>query len=255
MGTFRLIQFNMQFGQLWDSVNPDNSHIDIEETVRLLKLYDGDIIVLQEVEKVQLGGEQNQPPDHFTYLQSKLEGYNGSFAYPPKDARELPFGIGLATFSKFPIVNSRTVVLPGAPVIFEFEGKNTAPTDRVLLVTEIEVEGRILSILNTHLQAYFMINASSDDYPEQRNIVLDEAMAIEGSVVLAGDFNCVSGEGLLKQYENAGLQAMQKKSVTWKRMPHVLDHIFFNNRLTLKGGTVDEVTASDHHILVAEFKC
>jgi len=254
MGTFRLIQFNMQFGQLWDSSNPDDSPIDIEETVRLLNLYNGDIIVLQEVEQAQPDGTQKQPPVNFTYLQSKLDGYHSTFAYPPEDSRELPFGIGLAVFSKYPILNTRTIVLPGAPVIFEFDGKNTTPTDRILQVVEIEIEGRVVTFLNTHLQAYFMINASSDDYPDQRNIVLDEAIAIEGPMVLAGDFNCVSSEGLLAQYENTGLHTMQKDMVTWKRMPHVLDHIFYNNLLVLKGGTVDEVTASDHHILVADFK-
>jgi endonuclease/exonuclease/phosphatase (EEP) superfamily protein YafD len=102
-----------------------------------------------------------------------------------------------------------------------------------------------VTFLNTHLQAYFMINASSDDYPDQRNIVLDEAIAIEGPMVLAGDFNFVSSEGLLAQYENTGLHTMQKDMVTWKRMPHVLDHIFYNNLPVLKGGTVDEVTVSD----------
>ena len=96
MGTFRLIQFNMQFGQLWDSSNPDDSPIDIEETVRLLNLYNGDIIVLQEVEQAQPDGTQKQPPVNFTYLQSKLDGYHSTFAYPPEDSRELPFGIGLA---------------------------------------------------------------------------------------------------------------------------------------------------------------
>ncbi|MDA0347969.1 MAG: endonuclease/exonuclease/phosphatase family protein [Verrucomicrobia bacterium] len=254
MGSFRLLQFNMQFGQLWDSSDPDNSPVDIEATARLLNLYDGDIVILQEVEQALPGGVQKQPPDNFTYLQSKLEGYHSAFAYPPEDARELPFGIGLGIFSKYPIMNTRTINLPGAPVIFEFDGKNTTPTDRVLLVADIEIEGRIVTFLNTHLQAYFMINASSDDYPEQRNIVLKEAMAIEGPMVLAGDFNSVASEGLVAHYENAGLHTVQKDTVTWKRMPHVLDHIFYNDELILKGGTVDEVTASDHHMLVAEFK-
>ena len=48
---------------------------------------------------------------------------------------------------------------------------------------------------------------------------------------------------------------MQKDMVTWKRMPLVLDHIFINKHLELEGVTVDEVSASDHHMLVAEIKC
>ena len=79
-------------------------------------------------------------------------------------------------------------------------------------------------------------------------------MTLEGPLVLTADFNTVSGEGLLKQHETAGLQTMQKGTVTWKRMPYVLDHIFYYNHLLLKGGSVDEVTSSDHHVLVADFK-
>ncbi len=146
-------------------------------------------------------------------------------------------------------------MLPGAPVEFNFEGELTTPTDRILLIVEVDVDGTVVTFLNTHLQAYFMINASSNDHPEQKNLVLQEALKIDGPMVLAGDFNSVDAESLLEDYERAGLRTMQKDMVTWKRMPLVLDHIFINKHLELEGGTVDEVSASDHHMLVAEIKC
>lgn len=255
MGTFRLLQFNMQFGQVWDEAKPDESPVEIDATLKTLSLYDADILVLQEVEQAKPGGKQEHPPPNFTKLENALEGYRSVFVYPPEDSRELPFGIGLAVFSRYPILNWRTVLLPGAPVVFEFEGAKRTPTDRILLSVEVEIEGQVVTIMNTHLQAYFMINASSDDYPEQRNLVLGEAQSVDGPLVLTGDFNSAPNERLVEEYENAGFRTMQKDSITWKRMPYVLDHIFFNNHLILRGGTVDEVTASDHHILVAEFKC
>lgn len=254
MGKFRLLQFNMQFGQVWDDADPDSAPVLVEETARILNLYDADILLLQEVEQALPGGKQLNPPTNYTYLKDALDGYESVFAYPPEDSRELPFGIGLAIFSRFPILSSRTVVLPGAPVVFEFGGAKTTPTDRILLSAEVRIGGQVVTIQNTHLQAYFMINASSNDYPEQRNLVLEEAVSVNGPLVLAGDFNAVRQENLVRQFENAGLRTMQKEAVTWKRMPHVLDHVFYNNRLELKGGTVDEVAASDHHVLVAEFK-
>lgn len=254
MATFRLLQFNMQFGQVWDDSNPDDAPVRLDETVKTISLYDADVILLQEVEKAQPGGGQVQPPPNFTCLQKALSGYHSVFAYPPEDERELPFGIGLAIFSKYPILDTKTVTLPGAPIAFEFEGEKTSPTDRVLLSARIEIEGKCVQVLNTHLQAYFMINASGDDYPEQRDIALEEALGVDGPMIMAGDFNCVPGEKLLNFYEKAGLRTMQQDTVTWKRMPYVLDHIFFNDQLTLKGGTVDEVVASDHHVLVADFK-
>ena len=255
MGSFRLLQFNMQFGQIWDEDDPDNAPICIEDSIRELKVYDGDIVLLQEVEQVQPGGIQVVPPPNFSRLKHELTGYESVFAYPPEDSRELPFGIGLALFSKYPILSSKTVVLPGAPVEFNFEGELTTPTDRILLIVEVDVDGTVVTFLNTHLQAYFMINASSNDHPEQKNLVLQEALKIDGPMVLAGDFNSVDAESLLEDYERAGRRTMQKDMVTWKRMPLVLDHIFINKHLELEGGTVDEVSASDHHMLVAEIKC
>jgi len=243
----------MQFGQVWDSSNPDKAPTRIEETVRTLSLYDADIVMLQELEHALPDGKQIQPPPNYEYLKDALAGYQSVFAYPPSDPRELPFGIGLAIFSKFPIIGSNSLVLPAAPVTFDFEGEKTSPTDRVLLSAQIEVNGKVIHFVNTHLQAYFMINATSDDYPEQRKLVLDKALEIEGPMVLAGDFNSTPEESLVPQYETAGLRTMQKDTVTWKRMPYVLDHIFFNDHLMLKGGTVDEVLSSDHHLLVADF--
>ena len=254
MGTFRLLQFNMQYGQVWDPSKPDTAPTRLEDTVRTLSLYDADIIMLQEVEQVQAGGKQIHPPPNYEYLKQALSEYQSVFAYPPEDERELPFGFGLAIFSRFPITASESICLPGAPLMFEFEGEKTSPTDRVLLTADVEVNGRVIHFLNTHLQAYFMINASSDDYPQQREIVLDKAMSVDGPVVLTGDFNSAPKEGLVEAYESAGLRTMQKDTVTWKRMPYVLDHIFFNNHLVLKGGTVDEVLSSDHHLLVADFE-
>jgi len=58
MGTFRLLQFKMQYGQVWDPSQPDSAPTCIEETVRTLLLYDADIIMLQEVENVQPGSRQ-----------------------------------------------------------------------------------------------------------------------------------------------------------------------------------------------------
>lgn len=253
MGTFRLLQFNMQYGQVWDSTKPDTAPTRIEDTVRTLLLYDADIIMLQEVEQVRPGGRQIQPPPNYECLKQALTGYQSVFAYPPEDERELPFGFGVAIFSRFPILSSTPTTLPGAPIMFEFEGEKTSPTDRVLLTADVDINGKVIHFMNTHLQAYFMVNASSDDYPQQREMVLEQAKSYEGPVVLSGDFNSAPNENLVASYEAAGLRTMQKDSVTWKRMPYVLDHIFFNDHLVLKGGTVDEVLSSDHHLLVADF--
>ena len=178
MGTFRLLQFNMQFGQVWDPANPDTAPIRVEDSVQTISAYDADIVMLQEVEQAREAGKQLNPPHNFSFLKHQLDGYHSVFNYPPEDPRELPFGIGLAIFSRFPLLNQRSVVLPGAAIEFEFNGRKTSPTDRILQIAEVDLNGTKVTLMNTHLQAYFMINASSDDYPQQRDQVLAEAVAL-----------------------------------------------------------------------------
>ena len=51
MSTFRVIQFNMQFGQIWDETYPDRAPIRLESTLEEIRSHNPDVILLQEVEK------------------------------------------------------------------------------------------------------------------------------------------------------------------------------------------------------------
>jgi len=98
MSTFRVLQFNMQFGQMWDDTYPDRAPIRLEYTLEEIRRHKADLILLQEVEQTPPGGVQLQPPPNFTHLQSELSAYDSWFSYPKADVRELPFGVGLAIF-------------------------------------------------------------------------------------------------------------------------------------------------------------
>jgi hypothetical protein len=98
MSTFRVLQFNMQFGQAWDDADPDNAPIDVGATLAEIRRHEADVVFLQEVEQARPGGEQSEPPPNFTRLRAALAGYDSFFSYPRPDVRELPFGIGLAIF-------------------------------------------------------------------------------------------------------------------------------------------------------------
>ena len=63
----------------------------------------GKKIMLQEVERALPGGVQVQPAPNYTRLRAELAGYDSWFSYPKSDPRELPFGIGLAIFSRTPL--------------------------------------------------------------------------------------------------------------------------------------------------------
>jgi endonuclease/exonuclease/phosphatase family metal-dependent hydrolase len=254
MTTIKVLQFNMQFGQAWDDADPDHAPIDLDVTIDEIRSHAADILLLQEVEHAQAGGAQTDPPPNYSRLRAGLDGYDSYFAYPRADPRELPFGIGLAIFSKTPLRDILRRDLPSPPVEFEFGGEKHTPTDRLLLGATTTVAGRELRLFNTHLLAFFMINSNTSDYPVQLRLVLEAARASSGATVLAGDFNVVSHEALTRQFAAAGYQTVQTGQTTWRRHPFVLDHIFYSRHLRRVSHVVKPTRASDHHVVVAEFE-
>ncbi len=254
MKTFKVLQLNMQFGQAWDEADPDHAPIDLDLTIDEIRSHGADILLLQEVERAQTGGAQTVPPPNYARLREGLDGYDSFFAYPRADPRELPFGIGLAIFSKTPLRDIVRRDLPSPPVEFEFGGEKHTPTDRLLLGATTTAAGRDLRLFNTHLLAFFMINSNTSDHPVQLRLVLEAARASTGPTVLAGDFNVASHEALTRQFAAAGYRTVQTGQATWRRHPFVLDHIFYSRHLRPVGHVVKPTRASDHHVVVAEFE-
>ena len=252
---FKVLQFNMQYGQIWDDAYPDHAPIRLDATVKEIRSHDADIFMLQEVERTLPGGVQSFPPRHYSRLQQEFGDYDSLFNYPKPDARELPFGIGLAIFSKPPLRETFNLNLPSPPVEFDFFGETRTPTDRLLIGATTTVAGRAVRLLNTHLLAFFMLNSDSDKYPDQRLLVVEQLRLSAGMpTLLTGDFNVKRHQSLIQQFADAGYQTVQSTEVTWRRRPYVLDHIFYNDWLRPAAHWVKPTPASDHHTLSAEFE-
>ncbi|MBE2205079.1 MAG: endonuclease/exonuclease/phosphatase family protein [Chthoniobacterales bacterium] len=251
--TFRTVTFNMQNGQPWEETVPDKAQINLERTVDFLNEQEADVIFLQEVEQGFDGGLQLDPPPNYTFLKKHIKGYDSVFAYPVANASEIPFGLGLAIFSKSKLRDFQRINLPAPDVEFEFSGALRKPSQRLLISSATVIQGREIHLLNAHLQAFFMIESSSADHPAQRNAVEAALRAQTGPAILAGDMNCVPEEGLLEQFQRAGFQTAQNREVTWRRQPYVLDHLFYNPPLRLESCAVIPTTASDHHAVRADF--
>jgi endonuclease/exonuclease/phosphatase family metal-dependent hydrolase len=254
MSAFSVLQFNMQFGQGWDDADPDHAPVNLDLAIAEIRRRDADIVLLQEVERALPGGLQSEPPPNYTRLRAALPGYDGCFAYPAADPRELPFGIGLAILSKTPLRGMLQRRLPSPPVPFEFEGKTMTPTDRLLIGARTTMGGRELRVFNTHLLAFFMLKSSSEKHLGQRTQVLAELRAEPGPTLLAGDFNVSRHDSLLRQFRKGGFETVQSSAVTWRRRPYVLDHIFHNQGLRVVRYAVEPTPASDHHLLMAQFE-
>lgn len=244
----------MQFGQVWDDADPDNAPIRLEDAIAEILRHDADVIQLQEVEHANAGGGQVQPPPNYERLREALAGYHGHFSYPPDDPRELPFGIGLATFSRTPLLDTFAEVVPSPPLEFNFFGQIKTPTDRLLIGAKTEIGGREVQFLNTHLLAFFMLKASNRDYPQQRAKIAEHLRnAGTRATVLSGDFNAPDHEELAEEYAACGFATTQTEEITWRRRPYVLDHIFYNSPLRCVDRRVFPTMSSDHHVLIADF--
>ena len=66
MSTFKVLQFNMQFGQRWDEKDPDHAPVDLDLTIAEIRRHDADIVLLQEVEQAQPGILPPDPPTNYT---------------------------------------------------------------------------------------------------------------------------------------------------------------------------------------------
>ncbi len=251
---FRVLTFNMQFGQGWNEEDPDNGSICLPDTIEFLQEQSADIIFLQEVERGQPNGLQIHPPENYTQLRLAFPQMQSVFAYPPVNFDELPFGIALAIFARTPLKNFFSEMLPAPPLQFEFGSRKVKPTPRQLIGATTFLDEREIRILNTHLQAFFMIHATSNDYPAQRDRVEKNLQQTVLPTILGGDFNCGPGENVVEQFRSAGFLAAQSSIPTWRRRPYVLDHIFYNACFRKIKSAVLPTPCSDHHAVIAEFE-
>lgn len=255
MSDFRVMQFNMQFGQTWDAAAPDTAPVSLDATLAEIRKHNADIVLLQEVEHaVALEGQAPFTPN-FNRLKEELDHeYHFFFELPKPDPRELPFGVGLAILSRTPLTEMLRVDIPSPPIHFDFNGEDKTPTDRLLIGASTLIGGHMVKIYNTHLLAFFMLNSSSGDHPLQRTMVANILRSEKGAAFVGGDFNVSHHQSLVEQMAEAGCETVQQSLVTWRRRPYILDHIFYNRHLLCENHAVVPTPASDHHLLVADFR-
>lgn len=251
---FKVLQFNMQFGQIWSEHYPDHAPVRLPATIKEIQSHEADIIMLQEVEQARPAGIQLAEPLNYSALKRALGGYDSYFSYPKADPQELPFGIGLAIFSKTPLRDPMHLDLPSPRVEFEFLGETRTPTDRLLIGATTTINGRDVRLLNTHLLAFFMLNHSEENQGQRELVAQQLSATRDMPTLLAGDFNVSKHERLIRQFGDLGYLTVQSLEPTWRRRPYVLDHLFYNDFLRPSAHWVLPTPASDHHTLSAEFE-
>jgi endonuclease/exonuclease/phosphatase family metal-dependent hydrolase len=254
MSRFTVVTFNMQFGQVWREHDPDRAPIDFSGCIALLREIRADVMLLQEVEHAAKPLPPDDPSSNYAALRAAFPDYDSFCGHPNSAEPQLPFGIGLAIFARSPLTDRLNVDLPGPDIVFEFEGRPTRPASRSFLSARTVIHGRTVQLFNTHLQAFFMIGASSDDHTTQRDMVVDHLIASKLPTILGGDMNCSPEESTIAQFEAAGYRSAQKTQPTWHRRPYVCDHLFYNIHLEMESVRVVPTGASDHMPLEAIFR-
>lgn len=190
--------------------------------------YSADVLLLTEL-----------TPDWLQNLTTLESIYPHSYVVPRKD------GFGIALYSRFPMLNSKTVALddPSSPAI----------------VSEIDVNGAKVTVSGVHLFA-----PMTNKYFHARNRQLEKlAVLINDSkspAIAIGDLNITSWSSFFSNFiEKTSLQESttgQGLQPTWPSyfFPFYiqLDHILVSEEFFIVSSKSERFVGSDHYPLVAE---
>ncbi|MFC1574412.1 endonuclease/exonuclease/phosphatase family protein [Candidatus Latescibacterota bacterium] len=218
--TIRIMTFNLHHCEGTDSV------YDVARIARFMQDHKADIILCQEVDRgySDRSNNENQPK-----ILKEMLGYH-SFYGP--NIGEI---YGNLILSRFPLLDTRNVPLPNT--------ENKEP--RGIIVSTVIVNGRSLSLLNTHLSAFSRKNR------DEQVVYLQKLISeLKKPVILGADFNCKPSDQLKPLLEKDNL-------VSTREIIHIdeaIDDILVSPGLRKKviGGTVIPTTYSDHPAYVID---
>lgn len=118
--------------------------------------------------------------------------------------------------------------------------------------TTMDIEGVKVTIFNTHMS---LIATRRKNMMHE---LFEAANAVEGRVVVMGDFNCDMASGEFKEFTDAGFLVVNNMDVNTRPSgsPWYIDNILYRGfrGLTYKGAQEHPTGLSDHLMLVAELE-
>lgn len=173
---------------------------------------------------------------------ANILGYGYIFGLAHDGALHKNGGYGVAMISRYPIVGWRTVAIPSPKK--EERKYNGYYEDRVLLIAEIEIDGRILTVINTHY------GLNPDELERAVELTLRELKHIETPVIFMGDLNMTADS----EYYAALASALKDTApdvtspITFpSNEPRVkIDYIFTSKGVETSAPRVPKTLVSDH---------
>jgi len=144
------------------------------------------------------------------------------------------------------VVSTKTYWLPHFPSFLK----------RIITKTEIEDNGEIISIYNTHLD--FMFDKVKE---KQLKKILNIIKKDKNKIILSGDFNLKNNKEIFNKFvsklDSIGIKRVELNDKTLKQSKYhrAIDHIFISKDFkVIKKEIIKDLDISDHYPLLIEIK-
>lgn len=269
----RIMQWNVKG---WDDYNPeeedfDLSHSQRDNMMKLIKKYNPDVLCVQEF-------YENLDQKKYVSNYKTLTSMGYIYRVSSVDFFDNTFYTGIAIFSKYPIIDS-------SEIVFNKESKSQS-----ILSADIEINGKIIRTITTHLQS---VKFKPKDYKSLSELKRGKTKSISGPktvlsklkygyekryqqaelskqeidsspypVIFTGDFNDVPNSNTYFKISKNMQDAFLKKGTfigrTFRFISPTLriDYILASPAFSIKQFEVIHVPYSDHFPLISdvEFK-
>jgi endonuclease/exonuclease/phosphatase family metal-dependent hydrolase len=281
--TFSVMTYNLGYlsgmtNNLAQKPSLDLFETNLEAARSLIKKWDPDLVGFQEIDFAS----------NRSYNRNQLDSLSDGFAYAVQSVnwnkKYVPFPYwppkvhfgrmlsGQAVLSKFRVIQSQRLVLPG-PEAAPFYYK-AFYLDRLIQVVELEVKGREVILLNVHLEAF---DQATRELQAREVMQVVETYCRQYPTLLIGDFNArppfateqVTEEETIRIFTEHPLlsPALPKSQYLKNEQQHFtfdtakpyekLDYIFFTHQTIEPIETItlhDAGEISDHFPLLMRFK-
>ena len=241
----KVSSFNIQHGvNHAQRLAGEKPEVDLDRMVNHIAEIDVDIVGIQEIYNCPPDGAF---PDQPGYIAEKL-GWHSAFAKAidvvRKDGVKRPYGV--AILSKYPSISMNTfhIAVPMEERIYV--GKSYE--ERVLMVCQIDVNGKVITFMNSHF------GLTPDAKGLATDTVLAEKAKITGPVIFTGDLNMRPNMEWYPRLAEAFTDCFEKNTDPELDPVARIDYIFVDGGIKPLYYEKRTEIISDHRAILAELE-